>query len=106
MFYQVDDLCLGAVVINLFWPKDHLFKKIPDRPFCSSDTSWTSSPNCIAYRSVNSRARLRFSGTFYQGIKELSVDHEQIQMDHRWSYWTTLRITFSWDKIFLKEDIT
>jgi len=30
-----------------------------------------------------------FSGTFYQGFMELSVDHEKF----RWYTWTTLRIT-------------
>jgi len=34
----------SAVVLNLFWPVDHLFKKyISDGSLCYADTSWTTS---------------------------------------------------------------
>jgi len=34
-----------------------------------------------------------FPGMFYQGFRELSVEHQKFQVDHRRSIWITLRIT-------------
>ena len=68
----------GAVVLNLFWPVDHLFYKIyPMDHFPFADTSWTTSPTCIAHKSVKVLSRI-------------CEDHNKsqvVQQDHVENHW-------------------
>jgi len=72
--------------INLFWPVDHLFKKISDGPLYHGDISWTTSLNCIAHRSMNSRA------CSILVLNKNNVDHQKFQVDNRWCTRTLLSI--------------
>jgi len=56
-------ICLDQWFSTFFGPWT-IFKKISDGALCYADTSWTTSQSCIALKSVTSRARLQFLGTF------------------------------------------
>jgi len=80
---QCRHLYFTPVVLNLFWPMDHLFFKIiSDEPLCYADSSWTAGRNFFSHTSVNSRVcSMAIYGTLC-GPLEIPGGQPVVHLDH------------------------
>ena len=86
------------VVLNLFWPMDHLFKEISNGTLCYADTSWTTSRSCIAHRWSYIIRKYSKAYNFSKHVINDWWNSLQTTRNSRWTtgglvHQTTLRIT-------------